>query len=126
MVCGLQDKIWRRIRHYPFLLYWILYDYFLTFWVRLKKIDYIGVYVRIMSNSEREILFEKNSAGYGYNGYTIIKIGFETGRCTINAVADLINHETLHQILYNRINSDADKKLDNIHKWQRGSIDFVN
>jgi hypothetical protein len=108
-------KIWHCIRHGPFILYWIFYDYILTAWIRLRKIDYIGIYVGAMSKSEREIYFDNETVGGGYNGYAIIRLFFESKWYSARAVKELITHEVLHQVLYERISGEAYHKLDNVH-----------
>lgn len=108
------SKNW--IRYGPFFLYWCFYDYLLTFWTRLKKIDHIGVYVKIMSPSEHVLLFKETDIGYGYAGHTILKVGFKEQWITPEAVEDLLNHEVLHQIIKKRIGYKESKQLDEIHK----------
>jgi len=118
-------KLWLIMRHGPFIIYWIFYDYLLTIWVQLKKIDYIGVYVKILSNSERKFWFDPEDVGRGYNALTIIKIGLDTEWFSIDAVCGLISHEVLHQILWRRINPEAYKKLDNIHSFHGVKVKFI-
>jgi len=116
MIRCLFKKIWKFLRHGPFFLYWTIYDYALTIWTRLRKIDYIGVYVGVMSKSERKFFFEDEIVGGGYNGYTIIRLFFETKWHSTRAIEELIIHEVLHQVLYERISSKAYHMLDNVHK----------
>lgn len=116
------------LRHGPFMLYWCFYDYLLTLWVYLKGIDAVGVYVKIMSPSERALLFDEEDVGCGYTGFTLIKIGFKEQWMTAEAVENLLGHEVLHEVLYKRIERDTCHKLDAIHfpQFKNGcfSIDF--
>ena len=137
-------KLWRRIlklmrlwlRHGLFFAYWLFYDVALTISTKLRRENHIGIYVKIISPSEVALIFNENSVGWGYVGYTLIKIGFKAGWCTEDAVTDILEHETLHQVLGARIGGKAKDELDNIHialsfvsedgrrKFWR--IDFIN
>lgn len=110
------------LRHGPFLLFWCFYDYVLTLWVYLRGIDCIGVYVKIMSPSEKALLFEKPVVGYGYAGFTLIKIGFKKRWATVEAVENLLAHELLHLVLTRRISNETSHELDNVHKLRRNSV----
>lgn len=109
------------LRHGPFMLYWCLYDYFLTLWVWLKGIDSVGVYIKIMSPSEKAILFDEEDVGCGYTGCTLIKIGFRKEWATAEAVENLLGHEILHQVLGRRISNKASHKLDDVHELRKTS-----
>lgn len=103
------------LRHLPFLIYWSLYDYVLTVYTRIFKIKYVGIYVKIMSSSERWAYFMDKHVGGGFCGYTTIKIFYKENWCSLEAVIDLIKHEALHQVLRKHIGYDACKALDNVH-----------
>ena len=117
-------KSWRRtfkllclcLRHGIFIAYWSFYDVALTISTRLRKKDYIGVYVKIISPSEIALLFTENDVGWAYAGYTLIKVGFNSNWFTEDDMIDILVHETLHQVLRARVSEKANEQLDNIHK----------
>ena len=105
------------LRHGPFMLYWLIRDYILSLWVLWKNIDYIGVYIKIMSPSEEAFLFDEPVVGFGYAGFPTIKIGFRKQWMCPELVAELLNHEVLHQVITRRINWKTSRQLDNIHRF---------
>lgn len=119
-------QLLKYLRHGPFVLYWIAYDYLLTAYVRLMRIDFIGKYIRVMSNSERKFFFKPEDTGHGYNAYTIIKIGFDGKHISMQLTIDMIVHEVIHQVLYYRVDENADDMFDTIHKGIGYRIDFVS
>lgn len=110
------------LRHGPFFLFWCFYDYALTLWVWLKGLNSIGVYVKIMSPSEKVELFNKEDVGCGYAGLTLIKIGFEECWMVEEAVENLLGHEILHQVLARRISGKTSHMLDNVHELRRHCV----
>lgn len=110
------------LRHGPFMLYWCFYDYLLTLWVYMKNIESVGVYVKIMSPSEKALLFKRTVVGCGYTGFTLIKIGFEKRWATTETVGNLLTHEILHQVVTRCISHETSYELDNIHKLRKNSI----
>lgn len=103
------------------MAYWCLYDYMLMLWVYVKDIDSVGVYVKIMSPSEKALLFDEEGVGYGYTGFTLIKIGFEKKWASVEGAGNLLIHEILHQVLARRISNKTSHKLDDVHKLRRTS-----
>jgi len=69
-----------------------------------------------MSPSEKALLFDEDDIGYGYSGFTLIKIGFKEQYMNVEAVIDLLNHEILHQTLHKCIGGKTSSTLDNIQK----------
>lgn len=102
-------------RHIPVCMYWSFHDYIFTVYTRLFKNPYVGIYVKVMSPSERWLFFLDKNCGGGFCGYTDIKIFYKEDYCSLESVVDLIKHEVLHQVLRKHINSSACKALDNIH-----------
>jgi len=102
-------------RHAPFCLYWSLYDYTLTAYRKLFRKEYVGIYVKIISPSERKLLFLKENVGGGLCGFTVIKIFFDKKWFATESCCDLLNHEVLHQVLRKHVSYDACKALDRVH-----------
>lgn len=114
-------KTYKYVRHGPFMAYWCFYDYLLTLWVWLKGLDSIGVYIKIMSPSEKALLFEEDDIGCGYAGFTLIKIEFDKSQATVDRVMNLLDHEILHQVLERRVSNKTSHKLDDVHKLRKTS-----
>lgn len=131
---GILHTIYKYIRHGPFMLYWVFYDIFLTIYVTLTYEHYIGIYLKIMTHSEQKWLFENNIIGGGYS-LTFFKIFFNEKFFSVESCIYLINHEVLHQVLFEVEGSKAKHCLDHIHKQRSNgftddnipiwTIDFV-
>ena len=108
--------LWFEIRHAPFITYWALLDWVLMIWSWFQKINYVGRYIYIISNSEQKFYFGGNYAAYGYSGLVIIKLGLPKQYFTYDLAVELLNHEVLHQVINKIAGSSTSEKLDNIHK----------
>jgi len=112
---------WKHLRWAGSYYYFGFKDMWLTLLCFLKRENAIGRYVDIMTESERELFFMSDSSAGGICYKTMIKLFlckqyFLNDKLAEDVTCDIIEHETLHMTLRNRIGFQAYKKLDDVHK----------
>lgn len=98
-----------------FMVY--IYDSILQVKNKLLSDNDVSRTIKIMSPSERRFIFSQDAKAGGYSTAASIKL-FSDPKITIDedSLADMMNHEILHQVLKKVINQSTCKGLDNITK----------
>ena len=96
---------------------WTLYDILLTLYYRIRRQDYIGMHVRIVSPSELRFHFKENTIAGGLSSIgCLIKIFvLPTAIVEEESIINLLEHEVMHQVL-GKVHLLARHKFDNIQK----------
>jgi len=109
---------------FPFV-FWAVYDCLMSLWVKFRREDYIGVYVKPMSPVEKWYVFGDNEiSACGYTGSVFIKL-YAKKDTSKKVIVDILNHEVLHQVLRKYVGEKTTHALDNIHKFRKGKIEFI-
>lgn len=101
-----------------FIVYlWSIYDSLIHVKNKLYREDVVGRSIKIMSPSERRIIFSYNAKAGGYSSATLIKLfSDETIAVDEDSQTEILNHEILHQVLREVCGVKTCRGLDKIIK----------
>ena len=99
------------------VLLWSIYERGLWLKCKITGEDVIGNNLKIMSPSERRFIFTLDTRAGGYSTNVLIKL-FSDKEIDVDedSLTEILNHETLHQVLGRVEGNIARLSLDNITK----------